>query len=160
MALFHRTQTVLQVSSGKTSDQLGQALAVIPSVSDLTFRAFVDLEQSGGAGSPSTRLHLETSYDGHWIDVIEPIELTSAASVHKFVEVSSLGPLIRARTVLRGSTKPTHTATVKLAATGAFQLKEKATTYNTVAAEPVTVSDETDRTAPGAAEIAREGQHL
>lgn len=146
MALFHRIQTVLQVSSGSNSDQTGRAFAVIPAVPDLTFRAFVDLEQTGGAGSPSTRLHLETSYDGHWIDVIDPIELTSSASVHKFVEVSSLGPLIRARTVLSGSTKPTHTVTVKLAATGAFQLHEKTTAHNTVAPEPVTLSYGTLRT--------------
>jgi len=160
VTLFHRIQTVLQVSSSINADQTGRAFAVIPAASDLMFRAFVDLEQTGGTGSPSTRLHLETSYDGHWIDVIEPIELTGSASVHRLVEVPYLGPLVRARTVLGGSTKPTHTAIVKLAATGAFQLKEKTTTHNTVAPEPVTLTYGTLRTEEPATPIASEDKRL
>jgi len=140
MSLFHRTHTLLQVSTAANTNQTGKSYAVVPNADDLSFRAFVDIEQSGGSGSPSTTLHLETSYDGHWIEAMEPIQLAGEGSTHKFVEVEALGPLVRARTVVAGSSKPSHTVTVKLAANGAFQVREKAATYNTSSSDPMSPS--------------------
>lgn len=140
MSLYHCTQSLLHVSTAHDTDQTGKSLAIIPSGSGLQFRAFVDLEQSGGSGSPTTTLYIETSYDGHWIAAAAPITLNSSTSQHSFVEISELGPLVRARTVLAGNVKPSHTVTVKLAATGTFQVREKTTTYNTVPTADVSLN--------------------
>jgi hypothetical protein len=131
MSLYKCTQTLLQTSDPTNVAKTGKAYALVTSAEgDIGFHAFIDLTQSGGSGSPTVEVHIETSHDGRWVDAVSPIGLTTDDSIHQFISVDALGPLVRARTVLGGENKPNHEITVKLAATREFRLKASNPPYD------------------------------
>lgn len=137
MALYNRTHTLLQIGTATDTDQTSHIFAIVPqNAGEYSFRVFVDLEQSGGEGTPTSEVRVETSHDGNgWIPVITPVSLNEAGEAHEFEKIEALGPLVRARTVLGGTTKPSHTATVKLVANADFAMKVKAMASSSAAGE-------------------------
>ena len=130
MAIFRHVHTLLSVTEETDEDQVGSTYLVMPSDGDTvpdyaqSWRVFFDVTQSGGDTSPTTDARLETSHDGtNWVEVAKATQLTADGEVHEFVEVSALGPYVRAMTELAGGTNPTHTAVVKLASSASFYLK-------------------------------------
>ena len=129
MSLYRNVKTVFTLSEAASADQTGDTLAILPEScsgdGDGTpeFAVFFDATQAGGATSPTTQVHLQTSHDGEaWITVASSTQLTADGEKHELVELDSLGPLVRAITTLGGGTKPNHTAKVVLASCGPFRL--------------------------------------
>ena len=132
MALYRHLRTLLTVSEATAEAQTGKTYAVLPSDGDSvgdhqqSWRAFIDLTQSGGDTSPTTDCALQTSHDGQsWITVASATQLTEDGEGHEIKDLSVLGPYVRAVTTLGGGGAPSHTVTVKLASTGPFSTRAK-----------------------------------
>lgn len=131
MSIFRNTRTLLSLTTAAAQPQDGTAYAILPkqgdgvSEADQRFRVFFDGVMTGGAGTPTVDARLVTSHDKtNWIVVASMTQLTGAnPSRHEFVEVSALGPYVKAVTLLGGTTLPNHTATIVLASNGSFELK-------------------------------------
>ena len=129
MSIYRSAHALLAVTSETDSPQTGTAYTVLPEEADgisdanQSFKAFFDVTQSGGATSPTTDVHLQTSHDGtNWVNVVSATQLTADGAVHEFKDVSAIGPFVRAVSALGGGTAPNHTVTVKLASNGPFRL--------------------------------------
>lgn len=132
MALFRNVRTLLSVSESTAEPVAGEKKRIVPNDGDgvpdhaQTFRVFFDLVQAGGAESPTTDAFLETSHDGAtWVQAAKATQLTGDGEKHELVEVTALGPWVRARTALGGATPPGHTVTVVLASTAPFRLSSQ-----------------------------------
>ena len=132
MALFRHLRTLLTVSEATDEAQTGKTYAVLPSDGDSvgdhqqSWRAFIDISQSGGDTSPTTDCALQTSHDGDsWITAASATQLTGDGEGHEMKELAALGPFVRAVTTLGGGSNPSHTVTVKLASTGPFSTQAK-----------------------------------
>jgi hypothetical protein len=132
MALFRHLRTLLAVSEATAEAQAGKTYAVLPSDGDgvgdhqQSWRAFIDISQSGGDTSPTTDCELQTSHDGKsWITAAKATQLTEDGEGHELKELSALGPYVRAVTTLGGGSAPNHKVTVKLASTGPFSTQAK-----------------------------------
>ncbi len=93
---------------------------------DQKWHVFVVATQSGGVTSPTTDVFIDTSFDGgtSWAQVAKITQLTGDGNVTELVELSALGPHLRARKVLGGATKPNSTAIVTLASNGLHTLTD------------------------------------
>ncbi len=132
MSLYRHVKTLLHVSDDLAESQTGKTYSVLPSDGDSTsdrsqqWRVFFDVYQDGGSTSPTTDVYLQTSHNGaDWITAAQSTQLTADGEIHEFKEVESLGPQVRAVTMLGGSTAPSHNAVVKLASNGPFRLLSK-----------------------------------
>jgi hypothetical protein len=130
MPLFRYVHTLLLIAVATNLNQVGDAKKPQPSdgddISDALqqWRVFFDVEQSGGADSPTTEAFLETSHDGAtWARLMGATKLTADGAVHEVKDAPTLGPYVRAITLLGGGTKPNHKVTVKLASTSPFKLR-------------------------------------
>lgn len=130
MNVYRHTRTLLSVTTDTTTAQDGGGYAFLPkqgdgvSEADQHVRAFFDGTMSGGAGTPTVDVVLLTSHDKtNWIIIATMTQLTSPGARHEFADVSAVGPYVKAVTILGGTTKPAHTATVVLASNGSFDLK-------------------------------------
>ncbi len=133
---LHRNSFKLLDVTGKAvnTDQKGRAYRIHPSDEDPQqdrdqgFQLHAVLTQEGGAGSPGTKVKLQTSIDKvHWVDVLETAKLsengTLAVSKDTSAASSTLLTWIRAVTVVVGDTKPNHTAAVWLTSDGPFRCR-------------------------------------
>ena len=129
MSLYRHISTLLSQTEAANTAKTGSSFVIIADESDgvndtqQSFKAFFDVTQSGGATSPTTDVHLQTSHDGtNWVNVVSATQLTADGAVHEFKDVSAIGPFVRAVSSLGGGTAPNHTVTVKLASNGPFRL--------------------------------------
>ena len=130
MPAFRHVHTVLAMTEAKTENQAGSALRLSTGETDRDtdteqlFRVFFDVEQSGGASSPTTDAVLQTSHDGSsWFTLVGATQVTSSTTTHEWKDVPAIGPWVRATTTLGGGTKPSHTVKVKLTSTAPFKLR-------------------------------------
>ena len=130
MSLHRHTASLLTVSTATATEQTGSTYAVLPADGDgvadysQSFRVFLSASQTGGATSPTTSVKVETSTDGtNWVEAALSTQLTADGGVSEMKAITALGPLVRARTILGGGTKPSHTAKVVLVSNGAFRIK-------------------------------------
>lgn len=133
---LHRNSFKLLAVTGKgvNTDQQGRAYRIHPSDEDprqdgdQAFQLHAVVSQEGGAGNPGTKVKLQTSIDKvHWVDVIETAKLsangTVAVSKDTNAASSTLLTWIRAVTVVVGTTKPNHTASVWLTSDASFRCR-------------------------------------
>ena len=130
MPAFRHQHDVLAMSEAKGEAQTGHTLRLSPSEGDAVndtsqlFRVFFDVQQIGGASSPTTDVSLETSHDGSsWFKLVGATQVTSETTMHEWKEVTAVGPYVRATTTLGGGTKPTHKVQVVLSSTAPFKLR-------------------------------------
>jgi hypothetical protein len=130
MPLFRHVQTLLAMSAASGDNQSGSSHRVVPNEGDLTndtsqlFRAFFDVQQIGGASSPTTDVSVESSHDGSaWFKLVGSTQVTTETTMHEWKELAAIGPFLRVTTSLGGGTKPTHKVTVKIASTAPFKLR-------------------------------------
>lgn len=132
MPLFRYTQTLLLVAIATAENQTGSAKKPVPSDGDVIedssqgWRVFFDIEQSGGAESPTTEVFVETSHDkSNWARVLTATKLTADGVLHEVKDAPTLGPWLRATSVLGGGTRPNHKIRVTLASTAPFKLRSE-----------------------------------
>jgi len=130
MSLHRHNAALLTVSTAVATEQTGSTYAVLPADGDgvadysQSFRVFLSASQTGGATSPTTSVKVETSTDGtNWVEAATSTQLTADGGLSELKAITALGPLVRARTILGGDTKPSHTAKVVLVSNGAFRIK-------------------------------------
>ena len=130
MPLFRNVQTLFSMSEASGENQAGEKHRVVPNEGDnindtaQLFRAFFDVQQIGGASSPTTDVNVETSHDGTaWTKLVGATQVTTETTMHEWKELAAIGPFLRVTTSLGGGTKPTHKVTVKLASTAPFKLR-------------------------------------
>ena len=130
MPLFRNVQTLFTMAEASGENQAGTSHRVVPNEGDnindtaQMFRVFFDVQQIGGASSPTTDTNLETSHDGtSWFKLVGATQVTTETTAHEWKEVPVVGPFLRVTTSLGGGTKPTHKVTVKLASTAPFKLR-------------------------------------
>lgn len=132
MSIFRHIKTVFSVTTATDQNQEGTIYAVIPrpgdgvSEADQKFFVFFDGLMTGGAGTPTVDVRLLTSHNKtNWIVAAAMTQLVGGGPErHEFSAVTALGPYVRVVSILNGTTKPTHTATVVLAGNGSFDIKE------------------------------------
>jgi len=120
--------SLLTLSSSVGQDKEGQTYALLPNDGDtvpdssLIWKAFVDLELSGGEGG-AVKAEVQTSHDGkHWVTLTTSSALETPGSQSELMALSTLGPYVRARTVIEGDA--VYTAKVVLASSASFKLVE------------------------------------
>jgi hypothetical protein len=130
MPLFRHVQTLLSMSEASGNNQTGTGHRVVPNEGDnindtaQLYRVFFDVQQIGGASSPTTDVSVETSHDNSsWFKLLGSTQVTAETTMHEWKEVAVVGPFLRVTTSLGGGTKPTHKVTVKIASSAPFKLR-------------------------------------
>ena len=132
MSYLRHTFLILDDPGEHDGDAVGPEYRVVPSdLDDIDDAAqkwlvFVNATQSGGATSPTTDVIVETSFDdgGSWVEVAKATQLTGDGGAPELIELTALGPRIRASKVLGGGTKPNSSAVVRLASNGMFKVQD------------------------------------
>ena len=124
--LARSRKSLLAITDGLTTDQTGDAVAVVPRSDEVTdqeqsFVALFHLTAEDGT-SPTVDAAVQTSWDEEvWHTIGTMTQLAGAGTKTQMVTCAVVGPFVRATVTLGGTAVPTVTGTVELASSGGLR---------------------------------------